>query len=123
MTTKRKCAIIPAIGEIMNEMLQITDAELHEVMKAPLAIVEFWATWCPGCKAANPTIKRISGELKGQVLVVGANIEQAPKATEKYEITQIPTLVFFKDGREFHRMDGTSPYRTLMPEIKQRFGI
>lgn len=107
----------------MNEILQVTDAEFHEVMKAPFAIVEFWATWCPGCKAAKPTIKRVSDELKGQVLIVGADIEEAPKTTERYEITQIPTLVFLKDGKEFHRMDGTSPYRTLIPEIKKQFSI
>lgn len=108
----------------MNELLQITDAELDEVMKAPSAIIEFWAPWCGGCKAAKPTIKRIAQELQGQVLIVGADIEgAAPKATEKYEITTIPTLVFFKDGQEFHRMEATEPYRTLMPEIKKRFGI
>jgi len=107
----------------MNEILQVTDEIFSEAMKAPSAIVEFWAPWCPGCKAAKSTIKRIADELKGQVLVVGADIDTAPKATEKYEITQIPTLVFFKDGKEFHRTDGTSPYRTLMPEIKARFEI
>jgi len=107
----------------MNEMLQVTDAEFSEVMEAPFAIVEFWATWCPGCKAAKPTMNRIASELKGQVLLVGADIDTAPKATEKYGIQSIPTLVFFKDGKEFHRMEATEPYRTLMPQIKTRFGI
>lgn len=107
----------------MNETLQVTDAEFHEVMKAPLSIVEFWAPWCGGCKAAKPVIARIADELQGQVLIVGADIDTAPKTTEKYEITAIPTLVFFKEGVEFHRMEATEPYRTLMPKIKSRFGI
>src|SRR5258708_47135 len=107
----------------MNELLQITDAELHEVMKAPAAIIEFWAPWCGGCKAAKPVITRIADELKGQVLLVGADIDPAPKATEQYEITAIPTLVLLKDGKEFHRMEATDPYRTLMPKIKEKFGI
>lgn len=107
----------------MNEMLQVTDAEFDEVMKAPFAIVEFWAPWCGGCKAAKPTMARIADELKGQVLLVGADIDTAPKATEQYEITAIPTLVLFKDGKEFHRMEATEPYRTMMPKIKGKFGI
>lgn len=107
----------------MNEILQITDAEFDEVMKAPSAIIEFWATWCGGCTAAKPIIKRIADEFHGQVLVVGADIDTAPKATEKYEITTIPTLVLFRDGKEFHRMEATDPYRTLMPKIREKFGI
>lgn len=107
----------------MNEILQISDSEFTEVMKAPSAIVEFWAPWCPGCKAAKPVIEKIASELQHRVLVVGADIEQAPKATEKYDITQIPTLVFFKDGKEIFKIDGTTPQRRLMPEIQKRFGL
>ena len=107
----------------MSEILQVTDKNFDEALKAPLAIIEFWAEWCPGCKAAAPTISKIASELKSQVLVVGADIEEAPKATDKYNVTSIPTLVFFKDGKEFYRIDGTTPYRRLMPDIKSRFGI
>jgi thioredoxin 1 len=113
----------PGKGELMSELLQVTDKNFDEALKAPLAIIEFWAPWCPGCKAAKPTIAKIAGELQGQVLVVGADIDEAPKATERHEVTSIPTLVFFRDGKEFYRIDGTTPYRRLMPDIKSRFGI
>jgi len=104
-------------------MLQVTDANFKEVLGAPLAIVEFWAEWCPGCKASMPTIERIAKELHGQVLVVGANIDNAPKATEKYEVATIPTLVLLKDGKEISKIDGTSPYRKLMPDLKAKLGL
>lgn len=107
----------------MNELLQVTDKNFHEALRAPSAIIEFWATWCPGCKGAKPTIERLASEFQGQVLIVGADIEEAPKATEKYEITAIPWLVFFKDGMEFYRIDGTTPYRRLISEIKSRFTL
>jgi thioredoxin 1 len=107
----------------MTKLLQVTDENFHEALKAPSAVVEFWAEWCPGCKASMPTIEKIASELHGQVLVVGANIDNAPKATEKYSVTSIPTLVFFKDGEEVHRMDGTLPHRKLLPEIQGRFGL
>lgn len=107
----------------MSKLLQVTDANFHEALKAPLAVIEFWADWCSGCKASMPTIEKIASELHGQVLVVGANIDNAPKATEKYNVTSIPTLVFFKDGEEIHRMDGTMPYRKLVAEVKSRFGL
>lgn len=107
----------------MSEILQVTDKNFGEALKAPMTIIEFWAPWCPGCTAAKSTIAKIAGELKSQVLVVGADIDGSPKATEKYEVTSIPTLVFFRDGKEFYRIDGTTPYRRLMPDIKSRFGL
>lgn len=107
----------------MSELLQVTDENLNEALKAPSSIIEFWATWCPGCKAAKPTIERLASELKSQVLIVGADIDEAPKATDKYGITSIPTLVFFQDGKEIYRIDGTTPYRKLMPEIQSRFSL
>ena len=113
----------PDKGELMNELLQVTDANFEEALKAPFAIIEFWATWCPGCKAAKPVIERLAQELKGQVLIVGADIDEAPKATERYEIASIPALVFFKDGKKFYQIDGTTPYRRLEREIKDRFGL
>lgn len=107
----------------MSELLQVTDANFHEALKAPLAIVEFWAEWCPGCKAAMPTIERLSNELQGKVLVVGANVDNTPKETEKYDIASIPTLVFFKDGKKVHQIDGTSSYRKLLSEAQSRLGF
>jgi thioredoxin 1 len=107
----------------MAKLLQVTDENFHEALKAPSAVVEFWAEWCPGCKASMPTIEKIASELHGQVLVVGANIDNAPKATEEYNVASIPTIVFFKDGKEIHRTDGTVPYRKLIAEFQSRFGL
>lgn len=107
----------------MSDMLQVTDKNFHEALKAPSAAIEFWADWCPGCKAVAPVMGKLAQELKGQVLVVGANIDHAPKAAEKYEIASIPTLILFRDGQEIHRIDGTTPYRKLLAELQSRFDL
>lgn len=107
----------------MSKLLQVVDQNFHEAMKAPLAIVDFWAEWCPGCKASAPSVEKLSQELHGRVLVVGANIDNAPKETEKNNVASIPTLVFFKDGKEIHRMDGTVPYRKMLSEAEKHFGL
>ena len=107
----------------MSDILQVTDENFSEALNAPFAIIEFWAPWCPGCKAAKPTINRLAQDFKSQVLIVGANIDETSKETEKYGIASIPTLVFFKDGKKFHQVDGTTPYRTLEKEIRTKFGL
>lgn len=107
----------------MDELLQIDDKNFDEALKAPFAVIEFWAPWCPGCKAAKPTITRLAQEFKGQVLIVGADIDETPKETEKYGIASIPALVFFKDGKKFYQIDGTATYRILEKTIREKFGL
>jgi thioredoxin len=105
----------------MSDLLQVTDKNIHEALKAPNAAVEFWADWCPSCKRAAPSIDRLAKELKGQVLVVGANIDQVPKASEAHDVSSIPVIVLFKDGKEIHRIEGIPQYRKLLEEIRDQF--
>jgi len=107
----------------MSDLLQITDRNVREILRAPRAVIEFWADWCPSCRAGAPTIERLARELKGKVLVVGANIDNASKASEKYDISSIPALILFKDGKEIHRIEGIPAYRKLLQEIQSSFRL
>ena len=77
----------------------VTDANFQsEVLKADgPVVVDFWAEWCPPCKALSPLIDELATEQK-KVKVVKINIDHAPEAPTKYGVRGIPTLMVFKDG-------------------------
>jgi len=106
----------------MGNLLQVTDANFAEALKAPRAVIEFWATWCPACKAAAPMMERLATTLKSQVLVVGADVDQAPQAADSYSIASIPTMILFADGKEVHRINGVGSYAETLKEICSSFG-
>ena len=55
--------------------------------KGKPAIVEFWATWCPPCRASIPHLNEINKKFKDKGLVV-IGISDEPKATvEKFRKT------------------------------------
>ena len=106
----------------MGNLLQVTDANFSEALKAPKAVIEFWAPWCPACKAAAPMVERLATTLKSQVLVVGADVDQTPQAADKYGISSIPAMILFVDGKEVHRINGVGSYAETLSEICAAFG-
>ncbi len=78
----------------------VTDANFEsEVLKSDTPVlVDFWAEWCPPCKAIAPILEELSGEMSGKVKIAKVNIEESPQAPTKYGVRSIPTLIVFKNG-------------------------
>ena len=72
------------------------DAEVLGADKPVL--VDFWAEWCPPCKAMDPILEQLSVELADKVKIVKLNVDENPGVTVKYGVRSIPTMILFKDG-------------------------
>lgn len=62
-----------------------------------LVVVDFWATWCPPCVALGPTIEGLAAD-NPDVKIGKLDVQENVKISEKYEITSIPAILFFKNG-------------------------
>ena len=80
--------------------LQVNDANFdREVLKSSEPVlVDFWAEWCPPCKAMDPILDVLSGELAGRVKIVKLDVETNPSTVVAYNVRAMPTLMVFKDG-------------------------
>ena len=79
------------------------------VEAAPLAVVDFWASWCGPCKMLSPVIESLANQYDGKVLVGKVNVDEEPDLAQRFGVMSIPTVVFLKSGEEFERLVGVMP--------------
>ena len=77
-------------------------------------LVDFWAAWCGPCRAMNPTIESLGRQFK----VCKVNVDTNPELAAHYQISSIPALLIFKDGRVAARHVGVVPEATLRREME-----
>lgn len=76
-------------------------------------LVDFYADWCGPCRMLTPVLEKVAIELKGQVTVVKLDIDHAQKIASNYQVTSVPTLILFKDGKEMGRLVGLRDGETI----------
>ena len=88
----------------------------REVLQsAEPVLVDFWAAWCGPCRAMNPTLEALARDYK----VCKVNVDTNQELAAHYNVSSIPALMIFKDGRIVARHVGLTPESTLRAELEQ----
>lgn len=75
-----------------------------------LMMVDFWATWCGPCQRLGPVIEQLAEDYERQNVVIGkVDVDQEPGLAQRFGVMNIPTVIFFRDGKELERKVGAMP--------------
>ena len=72
-------------------------------------LVDFYADWCPPCRALGPTIDELADDYAGRATVGKVNVDESPDLASRYGIRSIPTVLLFIDGRVAQKLVGVTP--------------
>jgi thioredoxin len=87
-------------------MKHLTDANFDAEIKKGVTLVDFHANWCGPCRMLAPVLEQVSKDLKGKASLGKIDIDAEQKTASRFQITSVPTMILFKDGKEVNRLVG-----------------
>jgi thioredoxin 1 len=111
----------PAPSTKSVEPRHITGAEFDAVVltaQVP-AVVDFWAEWCVPCHQIAPAVAQLASEYDGRAVITKLDADEYPDILSRYGIMGIPTLIYFRDGKEVDRQVGMAGYSTLKNKLER----
>ena len=99
--------------------LEITDASFASdiIESGKPAMVDFWAVWCGPCRMVGPVVEEIAAEYQGKAIVGKVDVDTNQEVAAEYGIRNIPTILFFKDGKVVDKVVGVVPKEQLVEKL------
>ena len=104
---------------------KIQNNNMDEALQAKAAVVDFSAVWCGPCQMLAPVLEELSGDLDGKVAFYNADTDENTQLAIANGITNIPALLFLKDGKVVGKNVGFMPKPELeaAQQLADRLGI
>ncbi len=96
-----------------------TDTFTAEVLEADKPVlVDFWATWCPPCRAMSPILEQMAGE-RDDLKIVSVDVDNEQELAVEYGVLGMPTFMLFSNGAQIANLVGARPRKRLESELQE----
>ncbi len=109
-----------AVAAESQNLVQINGEEEFNAKIASgkgVAVVDFYADWCPPCKALAPIFAKTADAYAGKASFYKLDTDKNQALSKKFNIEGIPCVVLFKDGKEASRVVGLANEAKYKEEI------
>ena len=103
----------------MGALIEVTGAnfDAEVVRDSGLVLVDFWAPWCGPCRMQTPILEKLAKSGEINIRIAKLNTDNDPALAQQFNISSIPTMILFKEGKEIERFEGVQPERVLKEKL------
>ena len=111
-------AITEGISTTGPTVRDLSETEFGTFIAEPgrLNIVDFHAEWCGPCKKLGPILTKVVEENANVVRLGKINVDQAQELAREQEVSSIPDVRFYVDGKLVHKFVG-APSKEKIEEL------
>jgi thioredoxin len=97
------------------------DATLQEDGRPVL--VDFWAPWCGPCRVQTPVLERLASNADNRYRIAKVNVDDNEQLAVRHQVSSIPTLIIFRDGKPVRRLVGLQSEDSLRKALDEAASI
>ena len=91
----------------------------NEVLNAHKPVLlDFYADWCGPCKMLAPVLHEIAEENAGTLKVGKINVDEQMELAMRFQVSSIPMLAVFKDGKAITKLVGYRPKSEIVAMVE-----
>ncbi len=106
----------------MGKYIELTNSNFNEVVNSGVVLIDFWAPWCGPCRMVSPIIEELASEYDGKAKICKVNTDEEQDLAVKFGIRSIPTILFFKDGKQVDQLIGAAAKAVFAQKLNNLIG-
>lgn len=87
-------------------MKDYVEADLDELFVNGVHILKFYKDGCAPCQEVTSELNGLFFDDRANATIYSVNVKEYPEVAGEFTVFSVPTLVFIKDGEEYHRHHG-----------------
>ena len=100
-----------------TNVVALRESNFKGQIKEGVVLVDFWAPWCGPCRLQGPIVEQVAEKMQGKAKVAKLNVDNAREISQRYGVRVIPTLIVFKNGKQFKQLTGLTQADELMSAL------